>query len=806
MTFLEKIQNQILILDGGIGSQLFKKLPEYHGCLELLNDIEPGTVKQVHHEYILAGADVIETNTFGGSAIKLNQYGLAERCYELNKKAAEIVKSVITDGQFAAGSVGPSGVLMEPMGEYTYNEVYESFKQQILGLRDGGADVIIIETMSDLQEAKTAINAAKQNTKLPVICNMTFDLNGKTLSGTGLFTALAALNHHGADIVGTNCGLGPEEILKILTANIEELLLLECPVAVWANAGLPQIIEGKTSYSQSPEEFAATNFKIAELGINLIGGCCGTTPDHIRSLKKILMEFNYKKRKFNRTYNYAVSNLKHVSMNSQNFIKIGERLNPTARKAFGAELSEGSSLFLRRESITQQQEGADILDINVGVPGIDEIKAMQKSIMTLSTLVSTPLMIDSDNPQVIEEALKLYAGIPIVNSINGKSSSFEKIIPILKKYGCFILALCLDESGIHVSAEKRISIGNDIIHKLNASGIINSRIIIDPLMLTESAEPGAAGETLKVIKYFKSKNIKTSIGLSNISFGLPERKHLNNVFLKLAVENGLSMAIINTNTVKFINELNEFEKAALEFLEGKDPMASKYIQLCNASAGSTVTAPDADKEKITASPIDEIREMIISGNTDSIEDAVKKHISDFSAEDIMNNALLKGLETVGEYYSSGKYFLPQMIASANAMKKGFNLLKTHLTSKSASSKGTIVICTVEGDVHDIGKNIVAMMFENHGFQVFDLGKDVKNIDILTKAKEVNADIICLSSLLTTTMPKMKDLAELLKTGNFSFKLMIGGAVVTQNYADSIGAFYSKDAVEAVATAKKILKN
>ncbi|MBN1500191.1 MAG: homocysteine S-methyltransferase family protein [Spirochaetes bacterium] len=804
MNFLETLKKRIMILDGGIGSQFFKKLPDYNGCIEMLNFSHPEIVKQVHSEYIQAGADIIETNTFGGSVIKLSEYNDGDKCYEINKQAAEIAISAVTSNQYVAGSIGPSGILMEPMGEYTYDQVYGSFREQAVGLMEGGVDLIVIETMSDLQEAKTAINAVKQNTGLPVICNMTFDKNGKTLSGTGLVAALSALKQHGADIVGTNCGLGPDEIYELLERHASEILDLEIPLAVWANAGLPEIKDGKTVYSQTPDHFAETNLKLAKLGINVIGGCCGTNPDHIRALKSVLAETIPVERKYSKEFKYSVSNLKNVKMDGASFLKIGERLNPTARKAFAAELKEGNSYFLRKESVLQQNEGADILDINVGVPGIDEISSMKKSVMTLTSLVNTPLMIDSDNPDVIEEALKLYPGIPVVNSINGKESSIRKILPIIQKYGCYILALCLDETGIHIDSNIRISIGDILIKKLTSAGIDRTRIIIDPLMLTESAEPGAAFETLKVIRHFSSENIKTSIGLSNISFGLPERRHVNNVFLKLAIENGLTMGIVNTNTLEFINEYSTVEQLAYNFLAGKDQMATEYIKYCTSRSNTKQPAENTQKLPDKTSPLEKIRDLIIHGNTDEIEEAVKINLDSFPAESIMNDALLKGLETVGDYYSCGKYFLPQMIASANAMKKGFTILKPFLTAKSEKVTGTVVICTVEGDVHDIGKNIVAMMFENHGFRVYDLGKDVKNSDILKKAQEVEAQIVCLSSLLTTTMPKMKDFSELLKTENSHMKLMVGGAVVTEEYARSINAFYSKDAVEAVSKAKTIL--
>lgn len=808
MNFLETVGNKVLILDGAMGTMLFKKLPEYDGSIEILNDTQPDIIREIHREYINAGADIIETNSFGGSPIKLKEYSLDQRTYEINKNAAQLARIEADSSEkkiFVAGSVGPTGVLIEPLGDYSFDEVVDSFKEQIRGLYDGGVDLIIVETMNDLQEAKAALFASKETCDLPVICNMTFDNNAKTISGTDIITSFATLYQHGADIVGTNCGLGPEQINKILYNNLEQISELGCPVAVWANAGLPQFIDGKTVYMQDPNTFAENCSSLFINGIEIIGGCCGTTPEHITKLKEKSTLFNRRNIKYHRKFIYATSLLSSKKLDSPSFIKVGERLNPTARKAFAAELKEGKTVFLRKESVLQEKEGSDILDINVGVVNIDEIQTMKHAVNTLSTISSIPLMIDSDNPKVLETAVRIYPGVCILNSINGKKESLENISPIVQKYGCFVLVLCLDETGIHIPSSKRISIGDKIIDFLNSKGIDSSRIIVDPLMLTESAEPGAAVETLKVIKYYSEKSIKTSVGLSNISFGLPQRKFINNTFLKLAIEEGLSMAILNTRTLHFIDSFSVEEKLAYDFLNGKDHNAAKYIEYFNNNANSS--AHTTFEKAIVQDTLTEIKDLVISGDSDNIEDLVKKALlENYSASEIMNSALLSGLEIVGEYYSNGTYFLPQMIASANAMKKGFEIIKPELKSDSSKKKGVIVISTVKGDVHDIGKNIVAMMFENHGFEVYDLGKDIDNEIILSKAIEVNADIVCLSSLLTTTMHQMKSFKELSDTKNVNFKIMVGGAVVTKEYADSFGAYYSEDSVEAVKVAKIIIES
>ena len=482
-------------------------------------------------------------------------------------------------------------------------------------------------------------------------------------------------------------------------------------------------------------------------------------------------------------------------------IVLGERLNPSARKKFAADLKEEKQDFLREESRKQVKEGAHVLDINVGLPGIDEIGAMHRSIATLSNTVDVPLMIDSDNPEVLEKALMTFPGIPIVNSINGKQKSIDTVLPLIKRFGCYVVALCLDDSGVHQDAGKRIAAGDRLVGILEAEGIHRDRILVDPLMLAESAEPGAAMETLKVVKHFSDRGIKTSLGISNISFGLPQRKHINNMFLSMAVKEGLSAAIVNPTTLAFIDDPSQEEKLARDFLTGADHDAVNYI------AHFKDQAPAAAVEK-TSGPvdiIDEIFTMVVEGNVDAIEDAIETALKDKSPQEIMDNGLLKALEKVGDLYSTGEYFLPQMIASANTMKKGFLRLKPLLAEGAGERLGTVVICTVKGDIHDIGKNIVAMMMENHGFEVHDLGKDVAAEEIIKTAEEVKGDIICLSSLLTTTMGEMKRVTDILKAEKINIPVMVGGAVVNQEYADSIGAHYSKDAVDGVHIAKTLLR-
>ncbi len=802
MNFRERLLKPYpLIMDGAMGTMIFNALPDYKGNLELLNIERPDVIASIHKKYVEAGADIIETNTFGGNALKLHEAGLDSRCEEINKAAAQVAREVAKGKAFVAGSVGPTGTLVEPMGMTQVETVYNAFKRQILGLVAGGVDCIAIETMTDLQEARLALLAAKDVTDIPVICSMTFESNGKTVTGTDVVTALATLSQMGADVVGANCSMGPDDLVELFKGAIAQLNELGVPLSVWANAGLPELIDGKAVYNLSPKRFAQLSVEFAKMGFSIIGGCCGTTPEHIKMLataaKNILIDS-----KKSKSYTYITSRYNHINVNvHRGLLIIGERLNPTARKQFATELKENTFTFLRNESKKQHEEGAHCLDINVGVPGIDEVALMKKAVNVLTNTVNIPLMIDSDNPQVTQAALWQYPGVPIINSISAKKQSIEAMLPLLQKFGSFVIAMCLDETGIHKDAAKRIAIGEKLIDMLLQNGIALSRIFVDPLILAESAESGAALETLKVIEHFAKKEIKTSIGLSNISFGLPQRKFINNVFLKLALQRGLSAAIVNPGAIDtdITKPFTTEEMLALDFLEGRDKNATHYI----AHFGPVQTSTQQQAKVVNI--LEKIFTLVVEGNIDDIEPAVKEALHQHSAETIMNEALVSALEKVGDLYSRGEYFLPQMIASADTMKRGFNLLKPLMLQKKESVLGTIVICTVKGDIHDIGKNIVAMMLENHGFNVIDLGKDVPNETVIEKINEFKPDIVCLSSLLTTTMPNMGIIAKEIQTQQLQCKLLIGGAVVTQEYADSIGASYGKDAVEAVAVAKNIVR-
>jgi len=821
MSFLKRLKkSEPIIIDGAMGTLFLEKIPSYKDSFEKLNLIHPKLVEDIHRQYIQAGAEIIETNTFGASQLKLAEYGLAQKCKTINKKAAQIAqkaaKAKLNNGHknkkiFVGGSIGPTGLLVEPMGDYPAEKIYKAFIPQVKGLVEGGADLIIIETMNDLQEAKLALMAAKEFSSLPIIANLTFEKNGSTISGTNMLTGFATLTQFGADIVGANCSMGPEGLLAIFKKNIKAISQIKTPLSVWSNAGLPDFKEGKAVYQLSPDKFATISTKLISLGVKVIGGCCGTTPKHIAALKQKISSFSrpsyhkVSKNKDSKKNIFLTSRSKTINLSRhKKLLIIGERLNPTAKKIFAQELKKNKYTYLRQEAVEQVREGADLLDINVGVPNLDETKAIHYSVTNLTRTVEVPLMIDSDNAEVVKKALYNYPGVSILNSINGTKESLKTFLPILKKFACLVVVLCLDETGIHREAKKRIQIGEKIFKLLLKEKIDPTRIFFDPLTLTESAEPGSALETLKVIKHFSRKKLKTIVGLSNISFGLPQRTVVNNVFLKLAIEQGLTAAIANPAKIKKISRYSQSEKLAYNFLLGQDPGAEKYILTHkNKLTPKKTFSLKVDNKK--ENDLKKIYEAVLLGHLDEIEDSIKIALPTHQPQKIMDQSLLRALEEVGERYSRGEYFLPQMIASANTMKRGFKILKPLLAKKNKKNLGKIIICTVKGDIHDIGKNIVAMMLENHGFEVHDLGKDISLPEIITATKKIKPDLICLSSLLTTTMNEMKKIKEALYKNNLRIKLLIGGAVITNDYAREIGSYYGQNAVEAVKRAKEILK-
>ncbi len=792
-----------LVCDGAMGTMLLN-YGITQNCPELLNVERPEVLSRIHQEYILAGADIIETNTFGASPLKLAQFGLEDRTEELNIAAVKNARRVAGIGTLVAGDIGPLGKLLEPMGSLSFDDAYAAFARQAKALAKGGADILIIETMSDMQEMRAALIAAKENTKLPVICSFTFDKNGRTLTGTDYLTAALTCQGLGADVFCTNCGNGPQELYALLAPMKKQLqALIHIPLMIMPNAGLPVLEGGTAVYTMRPEEFGTLTSAFVDLGFSIFGGCCGTTPAHI---KQTALKLQERPQKASTSKNvaqkvYFTSRSAHYVLDGKSdYLIIGERLNPTARKAFAADLKEDRTDFLKQESVKQQQEGAHLLDLNVGVPEMDQVALMRKMSATLLNACPLPVCFDSDDPKVLEVALKNYPGIALVNSVNGKEHVLESVLPLVKRYGASVIALALDEKGIPGTVDGRMKIVKRIVRTAEGHGVARSRIFVDALVMAVATESTAAKTTLAVIKECTALGLKTSLGVSNVSFGLPQRTVINNAFLTLAVKAGLTAAIVNPATAMLYKKGTKEFTLAKNVLSGTDKGAQRYIAAMNKNAPASGPVKKAVQE---LSVLEKISRAVVDGDDTHIVRQAEEALKANAPQTILD-ALIAGIEKVGVLYQSGEYFLPQMVASANAMKKAFLRVKQDIPVEKTSYLGTVVICTVHGDIHDIGKNIVAMMLENHGFRVIDLGKDIPTAEVVKAALKEKADIVCLSALLTTTMTEMPQVKKALAEAGSKARIMVGGAVVNDGYAERIGAHYSKDAVGAVEVAKELM--
>lgn len=775
--------SKILIFDGAMGTMLQRYGIKSGELPESYNITHPEIIESIHKSYIDAGADIITTNTFGANSQKLKAYNYTPK--EIITEGVKIARKS-AGNKYVALDIGPIGQLMEPCGTLTFEKAYELFAEQVILGSASGADLILIETMSDLYEAKAAILAAKENCSLPVICTMTFQSDGRTLTGTDAVTMVNVLQGLNADAVGINCSLGPEEMLPLVNTILE---YSKIPVIVQPNAGLPKVNGGETLFSVGIDEFTKYVKLMAESGVTIIGGCCGTNPNYIRSVKAALSDIKTSKRKFKET-TCVTSNLQSVFIG--NGIKIiGERINPTGKKKIKEALRSNNLSQLLLEGINQRDAGADILDVNVGLPEINEVEIMKLTIRKLQSVIDLPLQIDSAKPDVLEAAARIYNGKPLINSVSGKDKSMKEVFPIVKKYGACVIGLTLDDSGIPEKAEDRLKIAEKIIKTAKSYGIDKNDIIIDCLVLTASAQQEEVKETIKAVSLVKEKlGVKTALGISNVSFGLPKRELLNRVFLSSALTAGLDLPILNPlsevmmETVKSFNVLWNYDKQAKEFI-------STYSNAIN----SVQSAP--------ASLNLDLGSIIISGMKDLATAKTEEMLSEISSMEIVDKYLIPSLNIVGKKYESGEIFLPQLIQSAETVKKSFEVIKSKMTNikEEKISKGKILLATVYGDIHDIGKNIVKVLLENYCFEVIDMGKDVPAEDILKKVKEEDIKLVGLSALMTTTVKNMEDTIKLLRDNNADCKVMVGGAVLTESYAKMIDAdFYAKDARQGVKIA------
>ncbi len=795
MNFRDLLGKKILFFDGAMGSMLQKKGLKTGELPENLNLTNPEIVIDIHLQYLKAGADIISANTFGAYSTKY------DNVEEIIKAGIDNVKQAIAlselENKFIALDMGSVGKLLKPLGDLEFEECYEIFKRSAIAGEKAGANLVILETISDTYEAKAAILAIKENTSLPIVCTMTFDEKGYALTGADVKIMTAVLEGLGVDALGINCGLGPVQIRGLFDELIKTASI---PILVQPNAGLPRIEDGQTVYDISDDEFAQYMKKFAEDGAWLIGGCCGTTPSHIQKTVELCKDITppaVTEKEFTIVTSYS----KYVIIDKRPVV-IGERINPTGKKKFKEALKEHNMDYILNEALSQADNHADVLDVNVGLPEINEEEMMIEAIKTIQASVNLPLQIDSSTPEVIEKALRIYNGKPLVNSVNGKAEIMEKVFPAVKKYGGVVVGLCIDEDGIPPTAEGRLKIAEKIVKTAEKYGIHKKNVIIDTLTLTVSAQQEESRETLRALSLVRDNlGVKTVLGVSNISFGLPNRSLVNTTFLALAIQSGLNACIINPLSKPMIDTIS-----AYNILYGIDKGCTEYIALQSvADEQPAISAMGVQKKSA------DLKDLVVKGVKEGAFEETKKMLTEDKIDplDVINNYIVPALDVVGDGYEKGKYFLPQLIMSAETAKSAFAAIQEFLSASgnTQEKKGKIIIATVQGDIHDIGKNIVKALLENYGFDVVDMGKDVPVMDIVDKVVELDVQLLGLSALMTTTVVNMEKTIKEVKKVKPDCKIMVGGAVLNQEYADEIGAdFYGKDALASVAYAQKVFAN
>jgi 5-methyltetrahydrofolate--homocysteine methyltransferase len=823
---LEELNKRILVIDGAMGTQLMERGVLPSDCFDAQNLKNPAIVEDVHKAYAAAGADIIETNTFGANKLKLADYGLGGKVREVNIAAAQIARKAIGEKGFVCGSIGPLGKMLDPLGEITFDQAYEVFSAQAKALEEGGADVVSIETISDLQEMRAAVIAVRNETKLPVIASLTYDEGEKTIYGTPPEAAVAVLEALGVDVIAANCSMGPEGMLKVC----RKLLVVSCkPIMVMPNAGMPELVGNKAVYKMTPQRFADFAVKFAKMGVRIIGGCCGTGPEHIRAVKAALTSCSPLPVPRLRSGREGEGEQKGVKVSAVSFasrtrvvaleegipLLVGERINPTGRKIFQEELKAGKMRIVRAEAEEQTKKGADLLDVNISVHDLSESEVMGKAVKLVQSISVQPISIDSSNRFAIEEGLKQFCGRALLNSINGKRESIENVLPLAKKYGAAVIALALDEKGIPQTAEERVRVAERMVQSAVAAGIPKDSIFVDNLLMTAGIGIQGCLETLKAIPLVKERlGVKTILGISNVSHGMPERSLLNVLYLQLALSYGLDAAIVDVTD-------KEMQKV-IKTLKGNKAVKEKKIE--KREELFREFKAEVDRLRRLGKPAEKKRELgikgikgikgigkitraVVIGDREAVEELVGLALAKkMNPQKIIDEGLIPGMEIVGKKFNRKEYFLPQVIEAAEAMSRGFELCKGKIPKGKTKMAGKVVLATVKGDIHDIGKNIVRMMLENHGFQVIDLGKDVPPEKIVEAAKQEKPNVIALSALLTTTMVEMGVVKEELGKAKLKVPLLVGGAVVTKGYADRIGANYSLDAVGAVGLVRAIVKS
>lgn len=763
---------------------------------ELMSITHEEVIKSIHRSYVEAGSDIIYANTFGANTHKIPascEYTLEE----IIDAAVKTAKAACGNTAKVALDVGPLGELLEPMGSLKFEEAYEAFKRTMIQGEKSGADLIVIETMTDLYEVKAAVLAAKENTKLPVMVSMSFEESGRTFTGTDVVSMAASLEGLGVDAIGINCSLGPVEIYPIAEKMCRST---ELPVFVKPNAGLPD--PRTNEYSINAEQFAEMMTAYLDLGIAAVGGCCGTTPEYIKAVKDAFEKKERSVREPIERKSIVCSAVKSVTID--HVTVIGERINPTGKKRLKQALIDEDYDYILSQAVEQIDAGAEILDVNVGVPKLDDVAMLPKVVKQLQAITDLPLQIDSSNPEAIEAALRVYNGKAIVNSVNGEEKVLESILPIVKKYGASVIGLTLDENGIPNKAEERFEIAQRIMTRAMEYGIPKENIYIDCLTLTASAQQAEVAETLKAVRMVKEQlGLHTALGVSNISFGLPCRPLVNRTFLAMAMENGLDLPIINPNDEDMMGTIYAFE-----MLHNRDKNAEKFIERYSEASLGTMSRNAVKTDGASDGHTGDLYHALEKGMKAETLTAVKELLKTEDAMTIVNDHLIPALDKVGQGFEKGTIFLPQMMQAATAAQGGFELIKDHLakTGQEKVSKGSVILATVKGDIHDIGKNIVKVIMENYGFEIIDLGRDVPMEAVVETVKAKSIKLVGLSALMTTTLGSMEKTIEAVKEAAPDCKVMVGGAVLTAEFAERIGAdFYCKDAMKSVEAANLVFK-
>ena len=816
-----------LVQDGAMGTLLQERGLTAHGELpDLLNLHDPDAVVDIHAGYVRAGAEMITTNTFGANVHKLEGRATVADVYR-----AAAANARAAGARYVAGGLGPIGVLLEPLGTLPFEAAYQIFAEQVRAVVEAGCDIVLIETMTDLREAKAAVLAAKGFSDLPIFASMTFGEDGRTFLGTPPGVAAAVLSSLGAHVVGVNCSLGPKELEPVAR---ELVRCARCPVVVRPNAGLPHVVEGRTVYDVEPAEFAAVMERIMEAGASVVGGCCGTNPAFTAELAALVAGRTPVPRTPPSAFTVtSAQEAVELSEGRANAVVIGERINPTGKPKLKAALRAGDYDYLVGEAVAQQEAGAAILDVNVGLPELDEPAVLAAAVGRLQATVTAPLQVDSSDPAAIEAAVRGYAGKPLVNSVNGKRENLDAVLPVVARYGCAVVGLMLDEDGIPPTAEGRLAVAERIVAAAEAHGIPRCDVAIDCLVMAAATNQDEVREILRAVRLVKERlGVRTVLGVSNVSFGLPQRGLVNATFLAAALAAGLDLSILNPlnarcrDTVEAWRVLNGQDRGAAAYVEryagAPDPYAVRGAsEAPGGVADAGATAPEGERSPVAgpdgaagipvppalADAAEEVRAMerlILTGRATPMAAATERLLEGHDALDVIDGVFIPALDAVGERFERGEFFLPQLMASAEAVKAGFDVVRSRQGEAAPTDDGkAIVLATVQGDIHDIGKNIVRMLLENYGYRVIDLGRDVAPERVVQAAREHGARLVGLSALMTTTVKAMEQTIALLHEQVPGTAVFVGGAVLTADYACEIGAdYYGKDAAEAARIAER----